>query len=216
MSVHYFEYNGKRSDSITVSDDNILDLTFGYFNTYEPPLNMTRNILKGSINRYRSTPNHMGTLWADVLTFNVNIIKTPCNADKNRLYFTEDEVNYINTWLTSPDYPMLLHIYDSEDTTYIEDPVLYSNDLFMKYDYFGLFTDIQPVYVGGEIMGLGCVFTTNSPFAWTKEYEETYQANSLGQISPIPININHAEATREIYPTIVIDTKTNSSISDNF
>ena len=29
-----------------------------------------------------------------------------------KMYFTEDEVNEINTWLTSPDYPTLFHMYD--------------------------------------------------------------------------------------------------------
>ena len=28
------------------------------------------------------------------------------------MYFTEDEVNEINAWLTSPDYPTLFHMYD--------------------------------------------------------------------------------------------------------
>jgi len=142
MSIRYFEYDGKVSDSLVVNDFNTMELTFGYFNSYEPPLNMGRSVMKGSINRFRSTPNHMGTTWGDVLTFEVNLIKTPCHHDPNDLYFSEDEIDFINTWLTSPDYPTLLRIYDVDEDTYLDDVELYSNDIYLKYNYYGLFTDI--------------------------------------------------------------------------
>jgi len=55
----------------------------------------------------------MGTRWSDVLVFNIQFIKSPCDSGSAaNMYFTEDEVNEINAWLTSPDYPTLFHMYD--------------------------------------------------------------------------------------------------------
>jgi len=55
----------------------------------------------------------MGTRWNDVLTFNIQFIKDPCEyTTQSTMVFSEDEVNEINAWLTSPDYPKLFHMYD--------------------------------------------------------------------------------------------------------
>lgn len=203
MSIHYFEYDGKRSDSLVVSDFDTLELTFGYFNSYEPSINMSRNIIKGSMNRFRSTPNHMGTSWGDVLTFDIGLIKSPCYHGSEDMYFTEDEMDYIDTWLTSPEYPTLLRIYDVDVDAYLEDVELYSNELFLKYNYFGLFSNIQPTYSNGQIVGLSATFTTNSPFAWTDEYTQTATCPA-GETTAFSFAVNHAERNREIFPVITI------------
>ena len=53
----------------------------------------------------------MGTQWSDVLTFTMSLIKDPC-YEMNNYIFTEEEVDDIAAWLTSPDYPTLFHMYD--------------------------------------------------------------------------------------------------------
>jgi len=47
------------------------------------------------------------------------------------MIFTEYEVNEIAAWLTSPDYPTLLKMYDDD------------LESFTRYEYFGVFSDIQ-------------------------------------------------------------------------
>jgi len=48
-----------------------------------------------------------------VLEFTISFMKDPCNKSyQSDMIFTEDEVDAINTWLTSPDYPILFHMYD--------------------------------------------------------------------------------------------------------
>ena len=161
----------------------------------EIPMGLTRDILKGEMNRFRVSPNHMGTSYQDVLVFNITLVKDPSNHDNQKeLYFTEDEVDEINAWLTSPDYPTLFHMYDYEQETY------------KKYDYFGLFTDIQTNEVAGYIVGLTYTFTTNSPYAFTDVVKREFVCNGETRIV---INVNTSERKREIYPIIKLLTTGN-------
>ena len=153
------------------------------------PMGLTRNIIKGEMNRFRSTPNHMGTSFQDVLIFDITLVKDPSNHDNQKeLYFTEDEIDEINAWLTSPDYPTLFHMYDYEQETY------------KKYDYFGIFTDVQITEVAGNIVGLTYTFTTNSPYAFTDVIKKEFVCS--GEETNITIDINTSERKREIYPII--------------
>lgn len=257
----------------------------------------------------------MGTRWSDVLTFNIQFIKSPCTTgSQQNMFFTEDEVNDINTWLTSPDYPILFHMYDydferdssdsmvlidGENISHVEitadgyytsnygiedDPnspwasadysgieyddygnriekknppdildvhkygkyySLVSNNneyiqsissitvdgteyqnvntnswlstyeaqkrmnnsytvlvntekiLNNKYDYFGVFSDVQPQVIDGNVVGFTCTFSTDSPFAWTHEITQTVDGSAT-------FLVNSAEKYRQIYPLIVI------------
>lgn len=159
------------------------------------PLGLARSILRGEINRFRSNPNHMGTKWNDTLTFNITLFKNLCD-DKDNLVFTEEEIDDINAWLTSPDYPLLFHMYDYDtvDTS--------GNPVNKKYDYFGLFTDVSPISVGEEIIGLQYMFITNSPFAWTEQKTATFHCEEETEFVVV---VDHSERNREVYPIIVID-----------
>ena len=163
---------------------------------------MVKDVNLGTINRYKPRANTMGSQWSSVLTFDVTFIKSFCHHAQEELIFTEDEVDCINTWLTSPDYPTLLHIYEADEDAYLDDPVTYSNELYLKYDYVGLFSEVQPVFMGGGIMGLKATFTTNSPFAWTGE--KSVEATCLPAGTNVTINVNSSEKYREIYPLIEI------------
>lgn len=253
----------------------------------------------------------MGTRWSDVLTFNIQFIKSPCTTNSQQnMFFTEDEVNDINTWLTSPDYPTLFHMYDydferdSSDSMILVDgknisrveiaangyyPATYTvsetsasasvdhtpeyddkhmliqkkepplqltvnkyngyyslgmpDDDYMaaiatlmvdsveyenihtndwlstyevkdgkkansytildhtekvlnnKYDYFGVFSEIQPQVIDGKVVGFTCTFSTDSPFAWTHEIKQVVNGSAT-------FTVNSAEKYREIYPLI--------------
>lgn len=106
MYGKYFTYDNEASTDY--------GLMIGGFEVNDDiPFAMSRDLLKGSLNRYRNRVNHMGTQWSDVLEFTISFIKDTCqNTTQSSMVFTEDEVNAINTWLTSPDYPILFHMYD--------------------------------------------------------------------------------------------------------
>ena len=299
MYGKYFEYDGKDSQTFNLTIAGLEqgdDVTFG----------LNREVLHSSLNRYRNRVGHMGTRWNDVLAFNIQFIKDPCDFNtQSKMIFSEDEVNEINAWLTSPDYPKLLHMYDYDferdssdsmilidmttdasitvnasgynaatysmsgttltgvvdvqDVTLATPPIsgtvnryngyyaLVINDkdfmksitslsvgnteyqnvrtnfwlgtyaknggkivnsytvlvdtekvLNCKYDYFGVFSDVQPQIIDGEVVGFTAIFQTNSPFAWTHEITQTVTNGS------VTFTVNNAERYREIYPTITI------------
>jgi len=94
MYGNYFYYNGATSEDY--------DLMVGGFNLdFDLPLAMNREILRGTMNRYRIIPNHMGTAYQEPLVFTIQMVKSQC-SDSDRYIFTEDEVDEIVSWLTAP------------------------------------------------------------------------------------------------------------------
>lgn len=313
MHGKYFTYDGEDSQTHSLA-------IAGLEQNDDVVFSLGREVFASQLNRYRNLVGHMGTRWSDVLVFNIQFIKSPCdNASVANMYFTEDEVNEINAWLTSPDYPTLFHMYDydferdSSDSMILVDgenigavkieasgyyPATYTisgktataqvdrtpqydekggvipmidpltqlavnkyngyyslivNDknflnalsaitvddqpyenihtnawlsvynakgkmehkytilvntekvLNNKYDYFGVFSDVQAQVIDGNVVGFNCTFTTNSPFAWTHEIKQTVDGSAT-------FTVNSAEKYREIYPLIevTLDTSENS------
>ena len=298
MHGRFFTYDGEDSQAHSLA-------IAGLEQNDDVVFSLGREVFASQLNRYRNLVGHMGTRWNEVLVFNIQFIKDPCaNASAANMYFTEDEVNDINTWLTSPDYPTLFHMYDydferdSSDSVILLDmpddsftiaigangygaatytiengnitdmggtavdgqkipPMLtdfnkyngyYSipcadkeylnnisgitvngNDytnihtnswlstygtgqrlensytillntekvLNNKYDYFGVFSDVQAQVIDGNVVGFNCTFTTDSPFAWTHEIHQVVDGSAT-------FTVNSAEKYREIYPLIEI------------
>ena len=306
MHGKYFTYDGEDSQTHRLA-------IAGLEQNDDVVFSLGREVLASQLNRYRNRVGHMGTRWSDVLVFNIQFIKSPCDSGSAaNMYFTEDEVNEINAWLTSPDYPTLFHMYDydferdSSDSMILVDgtnigvvvvnasgyyPVTYTisdesatasidatpqydeegaeilmvnppteigvhkyngyysliiNDkdfldsitsitvdnveysnihtnswlstyakeggkiadsytilintekvLNNKYDYFGVFSDVQAQVIDGNVVGFNCTFTTDSPFAWTHVIEQTVDGSAT-------FTVNSAEKYREIYPLIEI------------
>lgn len=314
MHGKYFTYDGEDSQTHSLA-------IAGLEQNDDVVFSLGREVFASQLNRYRNLVGHMGTRWSDVLTFNIQFIKSPCDSGSAaNMYFTEDEVNEINAWLTSPDYPTLFHMYDydferdSSDSMILVDgtdistvvvnasgyyPVTYTisdesatasidstpqydeegaeipkvnptteisvhkyngyysliiNDkdflnsitsitvdnveysnihtnswlstyakeggkiansytilvnteivLNNKYDYFGVFSDVQAQVIDGDVVGFNCTFTTDSPFAWTHEIHQVVDGSAT-------FTVNSAEKYREIYPLIEISpTKDDSS-----
>ena len=182
----YFTYNNESSQNY--------NLIIAGFDAEEIPLAMGREIFSGSLNQYRNKTYHMGTNWSGVLTFTVSFMKDPCVGSD--LTFSEDEISAINAWLTSPNYPILFHMYD-----YVIDENEAMVVVGKKYDYFGVFNDVTPQIVSGNIVGLTASFQTNSPFAWTEEIVQEYEITSEGTCS---FTVNNDDRLRMIYPVITV------------
>lgn len=109
MYGKYFEYNGHKSTDFGL-------MLGGFDVSSDIPFAMARDIYAGTLNRYRNKVNHMGTKWSNVLQFDLSFVKDVCaNPNQADLIFSEDEVNEINAWLTSPDFPLLFHMYDYDE-----------------------------------------------------------------------------------------------------
>lgn len=202
MFGHHFIYDNHSSEEFKL-------FTASFNQSTDIPLALSRNVLRGEINRYRSNPYHMGTNWDNTLSFTMDLIKDPC-SDINDIYFTEDETDDIMAWLTSPDYPILFHMYDYDDAIVVDEEKF---PQYRKYDYYGVFTTIEPNIINGKIAGFSCTFTTNSPFAWTEEKSATLVPNENGE-TEMSIFVNHSERYREVYPIIEINPDNGSGSLD--
>ena len=117
MFGKYFEYNNHKSTDF--------GLMIGGLNmSTDIPFAMARDTYVGALNRYKNKVNHMGTKWSGVLQFTISFVKDTC-VSPNDMVFTEEEVNAINSWLTSPDFPLLFHMYDEDTIGYSEYDSIY-------------------------------------------------------------------------------------------
>ena len=173
----------------------------GFSADVEVPLGLTREVLKGTINKQRTSPNFMGVTYSDVLVFTISVVKDPCSEliEDGEYIFTEDEVDDIASWLTSPNYPQLFHMYD------------YEPEVFKKYDYYAVCSDIQPLLNGEDIIGLTATFISNSPYAWTEEKTITYSGNSR-DVTTINVDIKSSERNAPIFPIITIEPHGNAEL----
>lgn len=194
MYGNYFTYNGASSQDYGLVIGGLQVDT-------DVPLAMAREILRGTMNRYRVIPNHMGTSYQEVLIFTISMVKDPCTYGDDYIY-TEDEVDEIVTWLTAPQYPTLFHMYDEEP------------DVYKKYDYYGLFSDIQTMTNGEEVIGFTATFTTNSPYAWTPQKTINFSADTDDPVE-ITINVKSSEYNSPIWPIITIDPHNDADLDEN-
>ncbi len=312
MFGKYFTYNGHSSSEY--------GLMIGYIDgmSVNVPLSLSRDSLYGTLNRWKNKVNSMGAVWQDCLTFEIGCILSFCDQEyDSETVITEDELDEINAWLTSPDYPLLFHMYDydfekevgydtlyitgtssgSVTVTYVDEEsgttvsttitvdltaltatcsghelglikkdsyyiITASNDedakwlnsitgvsidgedyiqqsktsewssgtitgdisnsyllggkyekfLSKQYDYFGIFTNVEPQLLGENIVGLTLTFSTNSPFAWSplKQYSTT--ATESG--TTLTLESKGSELEREIFPLISINEPTTESLGE--
>lgn len=181
MTGKYFIYCGESS-----ADH---DLVICAFDNSEIPLGLSRSIIKGETNRFKTEANHLGTSYDDPLQFQISFVKDDAKyASWEDRAFTEEELRKITAWLTSPVYPQLFH--------------MYSDDGDKQYDYYGLFTGIEPFQPGGEIIhGFTATFATNSPYAWSHEIRKAFTCSTTTDIS---ITCETDEHLSPVYPTILL------------
>lgn len=161
------------------------------------PLAMERDVLRGSLNRFRSIPNFMGTQYQDTLAFTVSVVKDACTTDD--YIFTEAEVNEIVSWITAPNYPTLFHMYDDEP------------EVFKTYNYYAICNDVATQTSDEDVIGFTFSFMTNSPYVWTDEkYINIDDASGSGLTT---VTIDTAEPNSPIYPIITITPSVSASVN---
>ena len=183
MYGHYFYYNNHTSQEFHL-------MMGGFDYTEDVQLGLSRSVYKGSFSTVRKIPNFMGTEYVDTLSFRVSCVKDPCEfpAQEDAI-FTEDEVDAITSWLTEPNYPTLFHMYD------------YDPDVYRKYDYFAVVTEIEPQVFGGDVWGFDITFETNAPYAWSELIVREYQNSGT---TTKTFTVNNSERQGLIFPTIKI------------
>ena len=129
----------------------------------------------------------MGTKWNDVLEFTISLVRDPCG--NGHMHFTEDEVNDINAWLTSPDYPLLFHMYDYDqvlpsqyDNIYVRrrligttNQLVFTNDVITQTISFSYDASSGEATVTSNVVTLNQQDTeesTDEPSESTEEVEE--------------------------------------------
>lgn len=147
------------------------------------------------MNRYRRTPNFMGTNYEDTLAFHVYVMKDVCSHPAQEdMVFTQDEVDEIVSWITASQYPTLFHMYDQ-----------------MQYDYFAVCDDIEPQIVNSYVVGFDISFVTNAPYAWTQEKTTEIiipvpadtSSTELPSVTQV-VHVVNSERLEEIFPVITI------------
>ena len=154
-------------------------------------LGLEREMDSGSTNNYRVEPNYLGDKWSSTLSFELHIIKDPCEyLSQTDMQFSKNEIRQITRWLTSPHYPL-----------WIEFEHLPEDNSEIIY-YKGWFNNIETYAVGGAIYGLKLYFTCATPFGYT-DYKNIKITGSKNVISSTIKNDND-EFESYCYPQINI------------
>lgn len=161
MVMTDFVYDNKR-----LSDFGCM---VAYLNTAPPSLVPMGSVLTLNVTKNISTQKNLisGTSYEEPVTATFDIVKSTCNNrnsnnnknsnDNNNIYFSDAELNHFMRWLNRKKY--------------FKFKPIYSDDEFPSLYYYGTFTAISLITVGGHAAGLTVTFTANSPFGYTDDTE---------------------------------------------
>ncbi len=184
LSAKSFIYNGENSDDYNLT---IAWIDSSDIDVSENGLNLS---LEKTKNKLSNTTNTYGTQ-SENIVINFSVTK------KDFTEITRLESIQINEWLTSSSTPKFLAFND--------------NDSYPLH-YYGVCTQIEDVIVGGKLVGKELRFETNSPFAFSKKVEKTYDV-----IDSHVFRINNtSNATNNIiYPKIILFTSSPAIVLEN-
>lgn len=187
-----FEFNGKTLSSFggkVTRVDGDTSITSG----------LSRTIQKGETSLYRRRPNHFGTVYDDVLTFDVSIIKgSYTDVTSNSSLFVRDEVRRINRWLTSPTLPKKIRSFNFAEN---------NNEV---YSYYGVVTNIAYDAVclsDGDFVPqiITATFQCDSPYAWKENQLKLKDGEHT-------IYVDDDELEGYVYPLIKITPNNTSGV----
>ena len=145
MVLEDFEFNGERLSNknciiCSVNTSNSNSVSMGSSLSFDSIVNNATYITENLRVDY---PNNISC------TF--DIIKDDCVSGVDKT-FTQKEISYFRRWLNSKTDQKFIPVYDEE-----------------KFDviyYYGTFTDIDAIYIGGKIIGLTLSFLSNAPWGY--------------------------------------------------
>lgn len=134
-----------------------------YLNTTPPSVVPMGSVLTLNVTKNISTQKNLitGISYEEPVTATFDIVKNTCdssyNSNKNDIYFSDAELSHFMRWLNRKKY-------------YKFKPI-YSDDEFPSLYYYGTFTAIDLITVGGNAAGLTVTFTASSPFGYADDAE---------------------------------------------
>lgn len=197
--MKYFTYMGQSSLNITdeptiiASLQKVDDWTQG----------SRRKTMAGERTYYRPIANEFGTVYSDILTIKLGLVK--CHSN-----FTYEEQIAIETWLTSPLLSRWLYVYDTDDPTYC-------------VKYFGKVISTDWAHYNNGFLAVDFTFETNAPYPWTQcihyfrfkdgvpqtkingEWVDNEPAKSqidMNEYEPFTFNVDSDELESPVYPLI--------------
>lgn len=155
---------------------------------------LNREILKGTTNMYRTQAVHYGTVFSDVITLPLFIIKYNCDYEDYEV--SQFELRKLQAWLTSSKLPQPLYMYTTEGQI---------------IEYRGIFTDIAPYSIQG-LNGFNIVFTCDSPFVYDTHTVNVSSDEAVNGVTK-RMYCDTDETEEYIYPYIVYHPNSSSVVS---
>ncbi len=178
-----FEFDGKslskqRFISVNFDDDTSL------------PSSLKRDMESSEMNKYRPERIGFGTIYTDVLTFDIHIIKDDSIFEsQSEMEFTNEEYETLVSWLTSPQDNKWLNI---------------TKESGEKILAKGYFSSVEPYDNWGICYGIRTTFTCSSPYTFNKK---TIEKEIHGGTNFL-VNNESSEKYDYVYPTLhIVPTK---------
>lgn len=149
MNMIDFDFNGE-----TLSDHNMM---VGYISSADEstPLGSPANVNTVKVD---DTNRITFVNYEEPITKTFSVVKNAC-TDFKSMFFTEDEIYEVSTWLQPKNYHKFHPIYDDGS--------------FDELFFFGRF-DVNAVYINGQVAGFELTFTANAPYGFGRQQETSY------------------------------------------
>ena len=149
--MNSFTFNGK-------SSTNILDeeLFICEFESIDVLPTITREIVKGEVNRYRNVANYFGTKDSETLQLSIGLVKSSGKP------FSIEDRDYVEGWLVDNDVPKPLVITDKKGK---------------QSTFNGIVSSYEWRVAGSFVIGLSMIFECDSKY-WYEEEEHNFNVQN--------------------------------------
>ena len=175
-------------DNNSLSKQNLISVNFDDDTSLPSALN--RDMESSEMNKYRPERIGFGTVYTDVLTFDIHIIKNDfmCKSQEE-MEFTNEEYETLVSWLTSPHENIWINITKENGETALAK---------------GYFSSVEPYENWGICYGAKCTFMCNSPYT----YEDKTITKQIQKETNFILSNNSSEKYDYVYPILhIVPTK---------
>lgn len=179
-------------DNNSLSKQNLISVNFDDDTSLPSALN--RDMESSEMNKYRPERIGFGTVYTDVLTFDIHIIKNDfmCKSQEE-MEFTNEEYETLVSWLTSSHENKWLYITkENGDSTQAK----------------GYFSSVEPYDNWGICYGVRATFTCNSPYTYREKELKKEIRNKMNFL----VNNQSSELYDYAYPIMHITPTKNEEI----